>query len=386
MKIVAIAWTNLRRTLRERTSLFFLFAFPMLLILILGLAFGGTFEPRVGVAVLDSAPLAGQLRDRLQGTDGIAVQLVADQAQLTTLVERGQLEAGLVIPAGYDQAIASGDTATVRYVTRSGQQGQQVAAIVNSAVAEEAGRLRAARFTATETGQPLVDALTRVDSVAARLPAVTVHTSVLGAADFPADLGRFDVNASSELLLFVFLTSMTSSAALIETRRLGISRRMLATPTSARVVVAGEALGRLLVAVMQGAAIMVGSTLLFGVNWGDPVASIVLMVTFGLTSAAAGMLIAATLRTSQQALAVGLLLSLGFAALGGTMMPLDFFSPTLRTVAHLTPHAWAVDGFATLVRHHGTLVEILPQLGVLAGAATVLMALATWRLRRALTH
>jgi ABC-2 type transport system permease protein len=161
---------------------------------------------------------------------------------------------------------------------------------------------------------------------------------------------------------------------------------MLATPTSARVVVAGEALGRLLVAVMQGAAIMVGSTLLFGVNWGDPVASIVLMVTFGLTSAAAGMLIAATLRTSQQALAVGLLLSLGFAALGGTMMPLDFFSPTLRTVAHLTPHAWAVDGFATLVRHHGTLVEILPQLGVLAGAATVLMALAAWRLRRALTH
>jgi ABC-2 type transport system permease protein len=184
----------------------------------------------------------------------------------------------------------------------------------------------------------------------------------------------------------VFLTSMTSSAALIETRRLGISRRMLATPTSAREVVAGEALGRLLVAVVQGAAIMAGSALLFGVNWGDPLAASTLMVTFGLTSAAAGMLVAATLRTSQQAIAVGLLLSLGFGALGGTMMPLDFFSPTMRTVANLTPHAWAVDGFATLVRHHGDLVSILPQLGVLAGAATVLMVLAAWRLRRTLTR
>ena len=29
------------------------------------------------------------------------------------------------------------------------------------------------------------------------------------------------------------------------------------------------------------------------------------------------------------------------AALGGSMMPLEFFSPTMLTVAHFTPHAWA---------------------------------------------
>ena len=34
----------------------------------------------------------------------------------------------------------------------------------------------------------------------------------------------------------------------------------------------------------------------------------------------------------------------------------------MRAVAHLTPHAWAVDGFAVLVGHHGTLASILPQL------------------------
>ena len=87
-----------------------------------------------------------------------------------------------------------------------------------------------------------------------------------------------------------------------------------------------------------------------------------------------------------QAVAVGLLLALGLAALGGAMMPLEFYSDTMRTVAHLTPHAWAVDGFAVLVRHDGTLTSVLPQLGVLAGVAVLLLAVASWRLRHVLTR
>jgi ABC-2 type transport system permease protein len=386
MKVLAIAWINLRRTLRERISLFFVFVFPLLLILVLGLAFGGSSQPRVGLTVLDPGPLAAQLHAKAAGVEGITLRAVRDEADLVSMVERGRLEAGLVITADYDRALATGNVATVRFVARPGQQGQQVGAIINGAVAQVAGRLRAARFAAAETGTSLPTALARVDRMGERLPVVTVQARIVGQADFPSDLGRFDTGASSQLLLFVFLTSMTSSAALIETRRLGISRRMLATPTSSRTVVAGEGLGRLLVAVFQGAVIMVGSAVLFGVRWGDPMAAVTLMVAFSLVAAGAGMLTAATLRTSQQAIAVGLLLSLGFGALGGAMMPLEFYSTTMRTVAHLTPHAWAVDGFAVLVRHNGTLVSILPQLGVLLAVATMLIALASWRLRRTLTR
>jgi ABC-2 type transport system permease protein len=386
MKVFAIAWTNLHRTLRERISLFFVFVFPMLLILVLGMAFGGSSRPRVGVTALDDGPLAMQLREKVTAAEGVMVRLVPHEAELVSMVEHGELEAGLVITAGYDRALIAGDTATLRFIARPGQQGQQVGAIVTGAVSQEAGRLRAARFAATESDTPLPEALTRVDAIAGQLPAVTVQASTVGEADFPAELGRFDVGASSELLLFVFLTSMTSAAALIETRRLGISRRMLATPTPSRTVVAGEALGRLLIAVFQGTVIMVGSALLFGVDWGDPMAAIALMVAFSLVAAGAGMLTAATLRTGQQAIAVGLLLSLGLGALGGAMMPLEFFSTTMRTVAHLTPHAWAIDGFTVLVRHHGNLTSILPQLGVLLGMATALIALASWRLRRAVTR
>jgi ABC-2 type transport system permease protein len=54
-------------------------------------------------------------------------------------------------------------------------------------------------------------------------------------------------------------------------------------------------------------------------------------------------------------------------------------------VAHVTPHAWGNDAFADLTARGGGLTDILPEVGVLLGFASALLALATWRLRRALT-
>ncbi len=88
----------------------------------------------------------------------------------------------------------------------------------------------------------------------------------------------------------------------------------------------------------------------------------------------------------QQAGGAGVVAGLGIAALGGCMIPLEFFSPTMQAVAHVTPHAWALDGFAELVRRDGTIADILPELGVLAAYAAVLVALASWRYRRVITR
>lgn len=380
----AIAGANLRRTFRERSSYFFVFAFPMMLILVLGMAYGGGFQPRVGV-VAAQTPLASELVTALAADDGIAVERLPDEETLVGKVERGELEAGLVVPAGYDAELRSGvDSVALRYLARPGPQGQQVGSVVAAVVSEQAGTLRAARFAAAETGVGLDAARAAVDVARAAITPITVRDRTEGTDEF-ASSGRFDLGASSQLVLFIFITSMTTAGALIDTRRLGIARRMLAAPVRAPTIVLGEACGRVGIAVVQGGFIMLGSALVFGVRWGDPVAAVLLMVVFSLTAAGAGMLLGAVMRTPQQAVAIGLLLGLGLAALGGTMMPLEFFSPTMRTVAHLTPHAWAVDGFAALLRHDGGLLDVLPQLAVLLGAALALFALASALLRRAIT-
>jgi ABC-2 type transport system permease protein len=161
---------------------------------------------------------------------------------------------------------------------------------------------------------------------------------------------------------------------------------MFAAPTRVVGIVLGEALGRVGVAVVQGLVVMLGSALIFGVSWGQPLGAGLLMLAFATVAGAAGLLLGAAATTPQQAIATGLLVGIGLSALGGSMMPLEFFSPTMLKVAHLTPHAWAADGFATLVRHEGTVLDVLPQIGVLLGFAAVLFALGSWVLQRRITR
>lgn len=385
MKALALAAVNVRRMLRERSNIFFVFLFPMLLILVLGVSFGGAFEPRIGVVAVDPGPLGSDLIRTLGAVPDLDVERYADLDAMRTSVERGQLQAGVVLPEGYDAAIRAGQDVEVRYLARQDQRGLQLAETVRSAVAEQGQRLRAARFFAAEGIGSFDEGLTRADVATTTLVPVEVVTTTAGEAIFPASLGQFDTGASSQLLLFIFLTSMTSAVALIETRRLGLSRRMLATPTPARTIVAGEALGRFGIAMVQGLFILLGSLIVFGVDWGEPIGSAALLVSFALVGAGAGMLLGSVLRTEQQAGALGILLGLGLAALGGCMMPIEFFSSSMRTVAHVTPHAWAMDGYAELVRRNGTIVDVLPYLGILLAYAAVLLGLASWRLRRAIT-
>jgi ABC-2 type transport system permease protein len=385
MKALVIAGVNLRRLIRDRSNIFFILIFPMALILVLGVVTGGQFTPRLGIVDSAHGPLAERLVTALDDADRLDVEPVDDEATMRRAVERGQLQAGLVIPADYDRSLRSGGTPAVRFLARQDQTAQELDVAIRAAVSREAVRLRAARFAQRQTVIPFVVGLADADAAAARMPTVSVPVTTAGEALFPDTLGQFDIGASTQLLLFVFLTSLTGSVALIESRRLGVSRRMLATPTSTRAILAGEALGRLGIALLQGLLIMIGSALIFNVDWGDPAGAAALLVAFALVGSGAAMLMGSVFRTEQQAGAVGVLLGLGLAALGGSMLPLELFSGTMRAVAHATPHAWANDGFAELVRRGGGIGDILPELGVLTGYAVVLFLLGTWRLRKALT-
>jgi ABC-2 type transport system permease protein len=91
-------------------------------------------------------------------------------------------------------------------------------------------------------------------------------------------------------------------------------------------------------------------------------------------------------RNDAQAGGIAIILGIGLAALGGCMLPLELYGDTMRRIAFLTPHAWALDAFAETVRRDGTVVDILPQLGVLTVFAAVLLVLASWQMRRVISR
>jgi ABC-2 type transport system permease protein len=385
MKVMVIASTTLRRMLRRRANIFFVFVFPMLLILVLGATFGSSANPKVGVVVSRPGQLANALVRQLERAPDLKVTLVSNSSSLLSQVERGNLDAGVEIPSGYDSAIRSGRTVTVDYLARPSTASAQLGQDVRSAVGSQSELIAAARFAVAERVAPDFSAgLAKANIVASSLAVISVRQESAGKALFPSSLGQFDEGAWTELLLFMFLTALTGAIGFIEIRKLGLPRRMLATPTSMGTLIVGETLGRLLIGLVQALVIVFGSALLFGVRWGQPIGVVAIVVLFGLVASGFGIFVGTNFRNEQQAQGISLLLGLGLAALGGCMVPLELFSPTMRDVAHITPHAWANDAFDKLIAGGASIGAILPQLGVLAAYAVVLLALASWRLRRAL--
>jgi ABC-2 type transport system permease protein len=372
---LAIARVNVVRMLRDRTGLFFVFLLPVVLIMVLGIAYGERVAPRLGVVAEDVGPMGEELVAAIGQTEmRLEVHRRATVDELRSGVEDGSLELGLVIPPHYDAILRSGGIATLELL---GQPQSALSAIregVAAAVADQSARVRAARV-AVDQGAPGSDAaLDAAQGIQASLPGVTVDVTSVGEATIPAAGGPFALGAQSQLVLFMFLTSMTAATQLILTRQLGVTRRMLATPTPVRSILAGELLGRFAVAMIQGVFIVLVSSALFNVAWGD------------LVGTGAAMVVGVFGSNPDQAGTLGVFAGMALGALGGAMVPLELFGEPMATLARLTPHAWAIDGFRDLAFRGAGLTGILTQLGVLLGFAAVLVGLGTWGLRRAITR
>jgi ABC-2 type transport system permease protein len=389
-KILHIGWVSTVRLLRQRSNIFFVFVFPLLLILLLGMMYGGGFDARIGVFVDgEEGPLASALVGEIDALEDVSVQRFTSREQLIDAVQRGVVTGGVAVPASFDAALTAGDAVQVDFVVRPQDQNGMLTEVAVSEIVATAGiPYQAAAFVEEQGLAPFETALPVARMVAPQTAGLTVETRTAGTSVFAdyQNLGTFDMGASQELVLFMFLTSLAGAADLILTRRLGVARRMFSTPTSSGVILLGETAGRFGVALVQGIYIMVGTLLLFGVNWGDPLGAIAILVLFALVGSGAAMLSGSLFRNEQQAGGLGVLLGLGLAAVGGAMVPIELFPASLKAVARFTPHYWANSAFAELVRRGGHIGDVLPQLGVLAAFAAVFMALATWRLRRVLTH
>ncbi len=381
--LVTIAANNLRRLIRDRGNLFFVFALPLMLILVLGLTVASN-EPHIGIHVEGEGSTASQaLLDGLERLDGVQVATFDDLDRATDDLEREDITALVVVPAGYQDAIESGAPASLEYRVIPTSEGFEVQSLVRSVVAEQNTILRAERLVADQAGLQPSEASERVAAVQTSLAPVDVVTvDAEGEAYVDADAVGFV--AAQELILFVFLIGIVAASALIQSRQLGVTRRMLATPATTPQIIAGEAMGRYAVAVVQGAFIVGATALLFGLDWGSWPATAAIVATFALVATAAALFVGALVDNENQSTAVGLSLGLALAALGGCMVPFEVFPDWLQTAAHITPHAWAVDAFTEVIQRDGGLGQIVTELTVLALYGVALLAGASVALRRAI--
>ncbi|MCD7442313.1 ABC transporter permease [Streptomyces lincolnensis] len=386
MTAFAVTRASLTRVLRDRTALFFMVLLPVAIIVVIGVTVSGFDRFRVGlVPGARTGPVAQELASELRAAPGLRTTTFTTAEDAHTALRRAELDAVVVLPSGLDADLRAGRPVTVRVLVEpSGSAGHGAVSSVSAVVAEHAARVQAAGFAGAQVGGDFDDNLALARGAERTASPIAVRTeTVNGQSDF-LPLG-YSYSTPTMLVLFVFINALAGGAAIVETRRTGVYARALAAPVAARTLVVGEAVAHLLLALAQSLLIVGIGALAFDVAWGDPTAAAVLVGVWALVGTGAGILAGAVFRTPEQVHAVGPAVGIGLGMLGGCMWPLALVPDWLRSAGHAVPHAWAVDAWTTLLSREGDLTAIVPELGILAGFAAVLLAGASLALRHRLT-
>lgn len=382
--ILTLALTSLRRIVRDRTAMFFVVALPVLIILVIGTVTRSFEGFRVAVVDQDQSQLSARLVNALVRDDDLDVELVQDLDAVRTDLRRTEVHAVVVIPAGYEMRLAQEGAASVEVLGERTNESQRAArATVEPVVVAEGAKVQAAIFAGSALGANLDERLDAVDEIAEGVPSAAVDRVVVDAESESLPAG-FSYSAPTMLVLFVFVNCLAAAGTIIQTRRLRLYERMTAAPVRAGAIVAGETLATFGLAMLQSALVVVVGAVFFGVDWGDPLGAMALVVTWGLVGTGAGVLAGTLFTTPEQAGSIGPAIGIAFGMLGGCMWPLEIVPPVMRTIGHVVPHGWAIDAWTQLIAEGAGISGIGGELLVLAAFAAVLLGAATLRLRAAL--
>jgi ABC-2 type transport system permease protein len=96
-----------------------------------------------------------------------------------------------------------------------------------------------------------------------------------------------------------------------------------------------------------------------------------------------GLLIGVIAKSEEQAIIFSLIPMFVLSGLGGAWVPLEITGAAFQAVGHISPVAWAMDGFKNIVARGLGFNSVLLPAAALLGYALLFFGLALWRFRRA---
>ena len=195
-------------------------------------------------------------------------------------------------------------------------------------------------------------------------------------------------NVPGWALFGVFFISGILAGSILEEKRVGSFRRLIAAPMSRPTMLLGKLVPHVIVNLIQITILfLVGYfvlpfTGLPRLEWGaHPEGLIVISICASITANALGLMLAALAKSEQQLGGLSTLLVVTLAAIGGVMVPRFVMPQFMQSLSIISPHAWALNAYQDLlVRGYGV-SEILPDCAVLLAMAAVFFAIALWRFK-----
>ena len=394
-KIFAIIWKDAIIRFISPWELVFFIILPLAFTFLLaGGTSDGEGDPRIRLLVVDEAQtsVSAQIIAELERSTAVRPE-VAMRAEGQDQFDERRASALFIIPAGLDVSALQAGAAEVELLQQPNNINATVAerailtairsvssavGAANNAVREREKQMPFASQAEKEAyfEQVLVTAQQLQAESPERVTATTGNTP---------DSVEYDPRANSsagQLITWVFIPLFGISAMFAYERQQGTLRRLLTTPTRKATFLLGTISGQVAFAILQMLLLVVFGSLVMGLQWGrDPAALAVILLASALAGAALGTTMGTFIKSEGQANGLSIMFGMVMALLGGCWYPLELFPEAVRTIVHILPTTWAMQGLLDLVLRGGGLVDVLPEAGVLLAFAALFFGVGVWRFR-----
>ncbi len=181
--------------------------------------------------------------------------------------------------------------------------------------------------------------------------------------------------------MYVMFAIFPAVAGFILERKQWTLQRLVTMPLSRAQILGGKLIARFVVGMIQYTVVFAFG-LLLGVRYGnDVLALVLLMLSFVLCITALTLAITTLLKNAAQANGITLFLSLTLAPLGGAWWALEIVPSWMRTIGHISPVAWVMDGYRSLLFYGGSLSTVMPSILVLLAMTAVFFAFGVARFK-----
>lgn len=411
-KALLIGLKDLRVAARDRAALVLMLAAPFVLTLGLGLVsgqlFGGSQSGLQDIPVIvvdgDGEQLGQALVETFTSPDLetlLEPSLQSDPTAARAAVDEDIVAAAVIIPDGFTAAVIPGD---------DGQLGEQIpievytnparpisSGVVEAVVQQYLGQVESATIAAQVAVEQLLQgglitpqeapAVGRelgaqvVPGAGQEVVSVAWDMQTIGGNRQEEAFNPLAILAPAMAIFFLMYTVTYGGTSLLNERAEWTLQRLLTTPTPVASVLGGKVFGIFLTGFAQLLILIFGTGLLFGLQWGQPLALLVLIAATVLGATGWGLLLAALARTPFQVSSIGTALMLFFGILGGSFIPAAVFPQALQSLRLITPNAWALDALAQLAQG-ATLSEVAGAILALLLMALILGSIAVITFRR----
>ena len=400
-KFFLIALKDLKLSFRDTAALLMMLAAPFALTLgmgaVTGRFSGGTSTGLSDISVIlinqDGGELGTALVEMFSSpelADLIEPSIGADFAQAQASVDADTAAAVILIPAGFTNSIIptegmAGPPETVQIELYSNPTRPTSVGVIKTILEQFLSQVEIGRIGGqVAVTQLLSSGIISPDQAAAVGQAVgqsqaTETSSSIALKQITAggEEVKFDVLAylaPGMALMFLMFTVTYGGRSLLVEQTAGTLPRLLVSPTNSTQILAGKIFGIFLTGAAQLLILIGGTTLMFRLNWGNPLPVILMVLASVLSATGWGILLTALLKTPGQASAIGSAVMLIFGILGGSFTNMQLLPEPVQFIRRITPNYWGLQGFTTLAAG-GSLKAIGTPLLWLSGMFLILFAI-----------